>query len=440
MLPRADITGTRPLGTIDGPSPTTSIADARQESFNRLTQIAIGKQFQAEILSRLNDGTFLVRVADTVARMTLPVTTRAGETFTMTLVSKEPRPTFLLGQQANGIAAPANTTEPLLGHLLPAAVEENPLYTNGGKTVAPQENLNPAGVGTATLPEDAVPAPAIGKASQLQPSTAPTAIANQIAEPPPGSAPTLLSSTGRLINTIIQSAQQSETPNALTVKTPLVSSPNASPPQVAAALKDSLVYSGLFYESHVAQWAQGERPKAELMLEPQSAAGNSQQTGATQTQDKVEEARPLPTQIRETPAQNGTALQNGNATLPASISTETAQLINLQLGALENNRVMWQGELWPGQQLEWEVSEDAPQGESEDPTPTWNSAVRFELPTLGSISATIRMVGDHVHLQVRTTNEAAAAALRLHGAELANALDAAGSPLDSFTIKQDEKN
>lgn len=432
MLPRADITGTRPLGSIDGPSPVTSVADPRQESFNRLTQIAIGKQFQAEILSRLNDGTFLVRVADTVARMNLPVTARTGDSLSMTLVSKEPRPTFLLGQQANGSAAATGTAQQLLGHLLPSTADESPLYTGGGKPV-PQDSANTAVAGTA-VPEDGVPAPAIGKASQAQASAA----TGQAAATLPGSAPTLLSTAGRLINNILQSAQKNEAPSAVSGKAPLVFSSAASIPQVASALKDTLTYSGLFYESHVAQWASGARPIAELMREPQSKAANLLQPGALQAQQQADEARPLQSQIREAPAQSGPALSSGATAAPAGMSVETAQLINLQLGTLENNRVMWQGELWPGQQLEWEVSQDAPQGETEESTPTWNSAVRFELPTLGLISATIHMVGDHVHVQVRTATDAAATALRAHGAELASALDAAGSPLDSLTVKQDD--
>ncbi|HTN67028.1 MAG TPA: flagellar hook-length control protein FliK, partial [Burkholderiaceae bacterium] len=107
---------------------------------------------------------------------------------------------------------------------------------------------------------------------------------------------------------------------------------------------------------------------------------------------------------------------------------------------LENQRVLWRGELWPGQPLEWEISKDAPQGgdpAAAEAEPAWHSVVRFELPLLGKVSGAIRLVGQRLHMQLRTETDAAALALRTHGAELADALSAAGSPLDSLTVKRD---
>jgi hypothetical protein len=89
--------------------------------------------------------------------------------------------------------------------------------------------------------------------------------------------------------------------------------------------------------------------------------------------------------------------------------------------------------------MEWEVSEDPPEKDSEPAAQSsWTSTVRFQLPTLGQISATIRLTGDRVHIQASTTSEAAASSLRAHGSELADALAAVGSPLDSLTVKRDE--
>jgi hypothetical protein len=65
--------------------------------------------------------------------------------------------------------------------------------------------------------------------------------------------------------------------------------------------------------------------------------------------------------------------------------------------------------------------------------------VRFELPALGSVSATILLTGDRLQIQVRSTSDATVATLRNHGPELANALEAAGSRVDSLLIKQDEQ-
>ena len=61
----------------------------------------------------------------------------------------------------------------------------------------------------------------------------------------------------------------------------------------------------------------------------------------------------------------------------------------------------------------------------------------FSLPSLGNISATLHMIGEHLHIHVKTGDEASAALLREHAPQLADALGAAGSPLDSLLVQQD---
>lgn len=365
MLARSDMTGTRPLVHVEALAPAAPVGDARQESFNRLAHIAIGKQFQAEILSRMNDGTFLVRIDSAAVRMNLPAGTQVGDTLDLTLVAAQPRPTFLLRQQ-------------------------------------------------------------------------------------PGAATASLSATGRMIDSLLHDAQQEGAPTVLTGKTPLVASSAATPSQIAAALRNALTFSGLFYESHVGQWAGGGRTLSDLMREPQAQAGAPAMTNkapavaepvrmAGNPPAPVDAAHALPDPLRDVPAaidKTGTAGADGLLPAPA-MSTEAARMINLQLNALEQQRVLWQGELWPGQPLEWEVSEQTPGNDAEAAVQAWQSVVRFELPSLGTVTATIRLAGGHVQVNVRTATQAAASSLRAHGGLLAGALDAAGSPLDLLTVKQD---
>lgn len=357
MLPRADMTGTRPLATVEAPTPVRPGADPRQDVYNRLTQIAIGTRLQAEVLSRFDDGTFLVRVADTKARMNLPDGTRVGDSLSMTMLGFRPRPTFLLGSGS-------------------------------------------------------------------------------------GSATTILSSAGRLIGGLLKNAQEQGASTALAGKAPLLASPAllspaADVPQVATALHDTLSFSGLFYESHVHQWVNGGRSIEALMREPQAQAGKGLLPTLLSPSDTVQlESQ---THVEQTLATDADTIVG---TLKHdSISAESMQIIHLQLNTLEQQQVRWQGQLFPGQPMEWVVSEDTPSSENEQEATesSWQSAVRFELPALGAVSATIRLVGTHVYVQVNTATEETAASLRAHGDKLASALDAAGSPLDLLLIKQDER-
>jgi hypothetical protein len=311
--------------------------------------------------------------------MALPVGTKVGDTMSMVLIAKDPRPTFLLTQQQ-------------------------------------------------------------------------------------GSTPASLSTTARLIDHLLQSAQLEGAPTAVTTRIPLVLSPSAmEPKQVAAALQNALSASGLFYESHLHDWISGTRPAAELAREPQAQLSSSlkpPQPSTAQDATNVDLVRlaanmkeigdgahKLLSLIREAQVQPAnTAAIDADVIAPTQsalpmVEPEAARLINLQLNALEHQMVRWQGQLWPGMPMEWEVQEDKSKGggsQPDAPPATWSSTVRFELPHLGGVSATIRLIGDRVYVQVTTQTEDSATTVRAFGGMLADALEAAGTPLDSLSVKQHE--
>lgn len=372
MLPRADIAGTRPVVLVEASAPISALGQPKQETLDRLIQLTLGKEYQAQVLSRLADGNFLVKIDDAAASMALPPGTKAGDTLDLTLLSTQPRPTFLLGKAEAG-------------------------------------------------------------------------------------ATTTLSNAGRLIGNMLQLAQQGDMPTTLVGKTPLLAAPGASPAQIAGALQNAVTYSGLFYESHVAQWAMGTRSVSDLLLEPPAKHSLAAQSGNTQSPPAgaasndmgklmanmrawVGGERALPDLLGT--SQTGNIDQENIAPVAGKqqdiAATEGIKLINLQLDALEQRRIMWQGELFPGQPLEWEISDDTPEKNKDqaEPEASWKSTVRFSLPTLGSVSATIRLSGEHVQVQVHTANEESAATLRSHGKLLADALGAAGSTLDALLVRQ----
>lgn len=323
---RPEAAGLRPLTPIEALLPLVPLSDAREEAAHRFAQLALGQPVTGKVLSRFDDGSFLVRIADAAARMSLPAGTQIGDSLALTLASRQPRLTFLLGADA-------------------------------------------------------------------------------------GSTPTTLSTAGRLIDSVLHSAQQNAAPSALTGKAPIleVSAPGAPIPAtapIAAALRDTLTSSGLFYESHLREWVAGTRTLAELAREPQAQLANSGQPSAA-----------------------------GRADAPGN---ELTQLINQQLNTLEQHRVVWRGEAWPGQPMEWEVAEESSEGEACGLPQTWRSEVRFELPTLGTVTATLRLTSERLQVRIGTDNAAATASLRTKGHEFSQALEAAGIPLSALMVKQHE--
>ncbi|ASU38302.1 flagellar hook-length control protein FliK [Herbaspirillum sp. meg3] len=390
MIPRADITNTvQPVAAVVAPTSIVSVADAKEEAFSRLAQIAIGQQLQGKVLSTYNDGSYLVRIANTAARMVLPTATKTGDSLLLTMVSKDPRPTFLLTETSSDAEEEgASVSLSVAGKAMEKDLQSLKTTPQGLPTIVGRNGL-------------------VGDEDAKQAAQNPTAA--------PESTKTSLSPAGKLVDALLHASEESDLPTAIKPNAPLVSNPTNTS-QLAGALHDSIALSGTFYESHVAAWAEGRRPLSELQKEPQAQL--AQQVQSSSTSDLLNSADPAHTQL--------------------------GQIINLQLNALEQQRLAWHGEVWPGQHMEWEVSQDSsesPQQNEQDsgPTPSWHSVVRFNFANLGSVSASIHLIGQQIHMQVRTDSDVTAAALRANGSMLSDAMAAAGSSLDSLIVKRDGK-
>ncbi|MES2049016.1 MAG: flagellar hook-length control protein FliK [Pseudomonadota bacterium] len=428
MLPRVD-TNIRPVAAIEAPSAAAIIGATKQEAAARFDLLEIGKKIQGEILSRLSDGTFFVKLAGATARMALPQNSKVGESIPLTLVGLTPRPTFLL-ETGHGTASSTLTTtatfsrQDLIENFIRPSKAEPPSALNRGPALEEsvsyildtEQNQNtPAATGkTIAGTASNIPAEQL-RSSSIHPSStiAETHVASLAEQPDTNtsSTPTNLSDTGKLINKILLQAQQQGAPSALISKTPLLSSAEElnHPNQLAHHLQQTLSSSGLFYESHVADWANGKMAHAELMREPQ--------------------------------AQQGSATANiTNTVKTAEDHTNLAQIIHLQLDVLEQQKITWQGHLLPGLPFDWEITrqDQHTQTESDEPEASWQSVVRFELPHLGAVAATINFHAGQLQLFLRSETDETVQVLKERSLELMQALDRTGTPLKSLQVKRNE--
>lgn len=366
MLPR-DPLALPPVLRTTPVAATEAAGDPRQQAFTRAIAAHLGKSMQGEILARLTDGSFVVKVADTPARMQLPPGAQVGARLDLTLVALHPRPTFQVGAQAFSEAA-----APPEGDADPAA---QPLSFHEGSA--------PEGMA----------ARALARAGQLAASLSPPLHG---AEPHTGQGATL-SPTGQALGTVLGAAMKAEQhASAVMGSAPVLPAPSTDPGAIAPALQQALSKSGLFYEAHVAEWARGQRPLAELAAEPQ---------------------------MQKAP---------GALTDPA-----TADFISLQLATQEQALASWQGQLWPGQQMQWQVGKDGQGqgGSGGDEPERWQSKLRLSFPLLGDLSARIVLVGDRVQVRVDAGDAGSAELLRAHAGMLADAMEAAGTPLAGLAIQ-----
>lgn len=472
MLPRLDAT-VAPVKPADTATPVQPAGEPRQAAFQRSLQSLVGQSMAAQVLSQYSDGSFLVKVAGNQARMLLPPGVQVGTEVPLTLIAANPRPVFQFGSggaqgaqaplvypealpggaQAEGETAtlpsqnpaagqpgtakpaPGNATLPGATLPLPAGAKGEATPAAAAQTQAQPGNAKPAvpaaGQGTlqpGQLQADTADAPAQTPA-QTQAQTRPLSLAATLLgrapltpanELPPLDAKTLpatLSPMARALNSVLSTAQApAGTPVILSGKTPLTGNAPPDAAKLASTLRDTLGQSGLFYESHVTEWVKGERSLTELMREPQM-------------QRLMQGA--------DTAARAATA----------GPDLAAAQMVNQQLHAHEQARVQWHGDAWPGQPMQWEVRRDDAEGGKQqakdgeaDAGQVWRSGVRFRFAALGQVSATVTLVGEQVHIQVQADSENAAGTLRSYAGTLEQAMEAAGAPLSSLTIKAGDGN
>lgn len=317
-----------------------------------------------------------------------------------------------------------------------------------------------------------------------------------------------LSSTAQLLARIQQQPAQ-----ALRAAEPLWPQPDgAASAGLAQALADGVRHSGLFYESHLAAWVQGELPAQALLQEPQGRLStlaqaqppgpgpNAAATGASASAASTAAAAPghgsaapagpgaaeagstggLAGQVGQTghagqsqaqsagaavaagtasagssapPAHAAAGLyasmqaQASAAAAPAPGTTLQAMpaqlqaLVQQQLATLAQGAVVWAGQAWPGQELEWRIEPDDTPGQQpgEAPQRSWSSVLRLDLPHLGPMVVTLQLApgtGARQHLRVRVEHgQQAGAALQSQGLQFRQALEQAGLSLDELALR-----
>jgi hypothetical protein len=363
MLPRDTVS----LTQVAPARPTLPVGDPRQQAFTRALAGLVGQSLQADVMTKLPDGSFVVRVNDMAARMPLPPGAQTGTQVPLTLVALTPRPTFQVRTDQGGAAF----------------AEAGPELPEG------------------TSPQSAPLAYLEGKeAAALARTAALLAGTRSMARLPSGAgaadgANASISTAGKALGDVIAAAQKADTQASAAVgRTPLLAAPSGDADAIAQALKDGLGKSGLFYESHVAEWAEGARSRADLAAEPQARG------------------------------------------MPPPTDPNTAQFINLQLNAHEQGRVAWQGQLWPGRDMHWDVEREAHSGQDTDQADgtTWRSNLRLRFGALGEVAARVMLSGDRLHIRLDAPDAGIKDLLDTHRTRLAQALDAAGTPLAQLAI------
>lgn len=403
----------------------TDLLQANPDQQPSQGQFNPGQQYDGQVLENLPNGRSLVQVADQKLDMALPQQLKAGDVVRLTYVQPGPRPTFVLSTSAAPTPQQVTVSQ--------AAQQVNALsryatMVNAESTAAPQVAVQQVQVAATqtSLVMQGQPSATPGRPSALpgQPPATPGQAKAPVGQPASaGSA-----SSSAAANPATASTTAAATASAQAAARPIVANPAtmlaATPVNVASAavaqgpvlstammtdeavngaysstaanqgmggaqgvagqqqsanhllpvrLQQTVKESGLFYESHLGKWARGEISLDTVMREPQA---------------KLAQA---PGQLLNMPGLEG---------MPA----RAADLASRQLNMLEGNPFIWQGQVWPGQDMEWQVTEREGGGNPfEAEAQKWHSKLRLTLPRLGAFAAELDVGA--LGLRIRLTSQ-----------------------------------
>lgn len=258
---------------------------------------------------------------------------------------------------------------------------------------------------------------------------------------------------------------------------------------LAATLAQTVASSGLFYESHLAQWLRGQRTPGALADEPQNRLTGGMQLpldwgeaaddiddvlwtelpGASQQGARVastanaagttaagsgargENAAALAEDAARARA-GSSAAALADTLLPAartpagagaSVGVHEAllPLVRQQLDLLATGEFRWIGEAWPGVRLDWSIQPD--DDEHHDPRATrsvddetpWRTRLTLALPALGTVDAELTLAGSTLAVRVQAS-PGGAQRLSAHSEALRGRIEALGLALAGLSIRE----
>ena len=438
-------------------APVSAVADVT----GKLPDLSLAQRYPASVEARLANGNFKVLVNGQELQMNLPDSTRPGDQLNLLLIAKEPRLKFALLGTTAGTSEGANVTQRFLANVqaqLPngnfnVLINGQELQLRLPESTRPGEQLKlllTTGEPRLKFGGDAVPASASAAIAQkflvdvkaqlpngnfnvlingqelqlhLPQSTRPGNRMELVligrephlkpGEALPAGASAELSKTGRFLGALTQDAARALAA-PLTNAAALLSTPPINPQQLPGLLQQAMSYSGLFYESHLAQWIAGKRPLEQLLQEPQSKLS-----------------------IPASPASNSATAAGMPLSADTPVHTQSLTLVQQQLNLLETGQLTWRGEIWPGQAMEWDITEH-PSAENETAQlPRWQTRLRLTLPRLGEIVATIGLDARGVQVALGATDAETLALMQGDRQPLAEAMEAAGLSVLGVEVQRD---
>ncbi len=249
-----------------------------------------------------------------------------------------------------------------------------------------------------------------------------------------------VSDTGRWLSGLLGEASGQLPPQAtLGILRTLLTGPTADASLLSRVLQQGLRESGLFYESHIASWFGGDYLLEEILKEPQGRLSPRLSQSVEQSGIPAEELARAGVRTGSTEIMEALFKKAGTSMAHEGIADQRSlPIISEQLSALQNGQLLFRGDLFPGQRLEWTVAErDAGRNLSGGRERSWETSVTINLPRLGAITAMLNLDGKRVAVKISAETSTTVPILEAGRARLTEQMEGAGLDPSEMSISHE---
>lgn len=240
--------------------------------------------------------------------------------------------------------------------------------------------------------------------------------------------------------------------------------------QLTQALLQSIEKSGLFYESHLVAWLNETRSLADILQEPQAKiTPNNLDELKEKIMNLLKDAQLLHKEAEyeqnaAIPLENAAEIRQEREAKLDKLNQQITQLVQelnykeeifqpvdeaalpllqQQMELADNpNQILWQGQVWQKQSMEWRLKEDLPEGEQnknlDKHLRQWHSEIRLNLPSLGEVVGRVTYQGGRTKIELHATDPETQTLFKTHLLKLQENLESAGVQVLGMLVKPPE--
>jgi len=424
-----------------------------QEITDKLAGLVAGQRLLAEIQSLMPNGTYRALINQRSVTLALPFAAKTGDAIELEVAESDGKLTLAVVTKAapegghgdgDSAATSLSRTGVLISHLLGGARD-----ARNGPVALPLNGNQPIAASPTGKAQDLLPLlrQAISESGMFYESHQAEWVEGrvskaQLLQEPQGKLAPL---TAARPESLHASESASSGRVAADVAGPLPTrSPDstATTPHAAPSAPAVAAQALALVQQRLEGWVEGRFNKTQLAQEPQGklaplTALRQDSPGASESVSSgraAAEAGPLPTRSPESSATTPQAAPSAPVVAPQAMA-----LVQQQLEAFATQNFAWQGQVWPGQQMDWEIEHERARGDREDSNvgsdgEKWQTRLRLTLPHLGEVDARLHIHERQISLSVVASDVETRALLRSDVASLRGQLEQAGLDLASLGI------